>query len=233
MMTANTLEETLKGGFSGLYGEVVTQDSYRLKQIHFQPTLVFDIGANVGIFSRYARTLFPEAKIIAVEPNPSNCANFKKFTKDSNLTLLECALGKGDLFHGLTARNGSGETYLSAGLGYPLSDMNRAVLKDQGLEFSTVASFTLYELIMANWSTKDKTLIKIDCEGGENTIWEHAPSMSALRRMDYICMEIHFYALTGAEHPKVVEATHQALRSLEQTHDCELQGVHFWATKKV
>lgn len=232
-MIVDTLEQTLNGGYGGLYGEVVTEDTYRLKQVRFQPDIVFDIGANVGIFTRYARALFPKAKIVAVEPNPENCAHFRKFTDRNNIWLMEYALGKGELFHGTTARNGSGETYLSAGLGYPLEDMIEAVnRRDLGLESSTVPAMTLEEIVASRWRKGEKMLLKIDCEGAENTIWGDRKSMDILRQADYLAMEVHDYALNGTEHKKVVEATFKALASLEKTHQCERDGVHFWATKK-
>jgi len=232
-MIVDKLEDTLGGEYSGLYGEVVTEDTYRLRQLKFQPDLIFDIGANVGIFTRYARELFPKAKIVAVEPNPENCIHFRKFTQLSNIFLMEYALGSGGIvYHGTTARNGSGETYLSAGLGYPADSMEVAVETQQGLEHARVPALTLAEIVEPHWARASRRLLKIDCEGAENTIWGDGASMDILRAADYVTMEVHDYALTGAEHPKVVAATLKALGSLEKTHNCQRDGVHFWATKK-
>lgn len=231
-MIVNTLEETLGGGYSGLYGEVVTADTYRLRDVKFQPELIFDIGANVGIFTRFARSLFPKAKIISVEPNPDNCAHFRKFTDLASIVLMEYALGTGDVYHGTTACNGSGETYLSAGLGYPAASMEEAVALKAGIEHCRVPSLTLAEIASPHLTPDKKYLIKIDCEGAENTIWGDRESMDVLRKADYIAMEVHDYALTATEHPKVVAATLKALGSLKKTHHCQRDGVHFWATKK-
>lgn len=227
------LEETLNGGYHGLHGEVVEADCYRLRQLSFVPDIIFDIGANVGIFTRYARQLFPQTPIISVEPNPENCKVFRQFTNPDNITLLEMALGKGQIFHGLTAANGSGETYLSAGLGYPEEKMLAAAEGNQGMEMSFVPTITLSQLVKVYWRKGMKGLMKIDCEGAENSIWEDEREMKALAKMDYIAMEIHDYALTQEERVKVVQATHQALTSLEKTHLCSREGVHFWATRKV
>lgn len=227
------LEDSLNGGFGGLYGEVVTCDTYRLKQLKFKPDVVFDVGANVGIFSRFVRELFPEALIVSVEPDPSNCAVFRQFTKDTNTILIEKALGLGPVYHGTTARNGSGETYLSTGVGFPKQDMDAAANKKNGLEFSHVPTIMLPELVRAHSNSGQKRLLKIDCEGGENVIWEDEESISILQEMDYVTMELHFYALTGREHPMVRKLTEKALATLAETHNCERQEPHFWATKRL
>ena len=74
------LENTLNGGYNGLYGEVVTEDCYRLKTLGFVPDVIFDLGANIGVFTRYARDMFNNAKIISVEPNLDNFENLKTFS---------------------------------------------------------------------------------------------------------------------------------------------------------
>jgi len=218
------LEETLNGGYGGLYGEVVTEDCYRLRQLKFVPDVVFDIGANIGIFTRFARSLFPKAFIVAVEPHPQNIQDWKRFTPpEKRTTLLPVALGTGKVFRGTTAANGAGESYLSPGLGFSESDLA------QNHERCWAVCLTLNNIVEVMQS--EKVLIKIDCEGAENSIWEHKPSMDVLKRCDYITMELHDYAM-GTEHSKVVEVTNSALKSLEATHDCERNGVYFWATKR-
>lgn len=221
------LKDSLGGGYAGLYGEVVTEDCYRLKQMKFVPEVVFDIGGNIGIFARYAAALFPQAKIISVEPNPQNCADFKRFTDSANILLLEAALGRGSVFQGKGAANGAHESYLSSGLGYRGEELEQCTAHQQ----VPVLTFMLNEIFTPAHARK-KTLMKIDCEGAENIIWQHAPSMQVLRQIDYLVMELHMYALTARDQQEVVSVTAAALESLEATHRCEREGVYFWATKK-
>jgi FkbM family methyltransferase len=223
----NTLEETLNGGYSGLYGEVVTCDTYRLKQLKFVPDVIFDIGANVGVFSRYARTLFPKALIVALEPHPENLFYFGKFTKDTNLILVAKALGTGMIYHCSGAPNGAGESYLCSGLGF-------SILKEVShrLTATSIPSITLGHLICDYWKSGMKSLLKVDCEGAENSIWTSDISMSMLPLMDYLCMELHDYSLTGEGRSEVQFVTEASLKMLEATHTCERDGVYFWATKK-
>jgi len=229
-MSVNSLEESLKGGYNGLYGEVVTSDCYRLKSVKKQPDVIIDIGGNVGVFARYARTIFPDAVIVSVEPNPDNLAVYEKFTHDLHTMCIPAALGKGKIYHGLTACNGSGETYLSSGLGYPEKQMDAACGPD--LEVSQVSTVTLQEVLQSILFPGDTYLLKIDCEGAENCIWQDPEAMEVLRGADYLCMELHWYALSGNLSEEVKAVTLAALKTLEETHHCELDGVHFWATKR-
>lgn len=244
------LEDALNGCYNGLYGEVVDKDIYHLrdvedivsvndplyihekghkKRFNFIPDIFFDLGANVGVFTRYAHSLYPKALIISVEPNEDNAAVFKRFTpKSNNIIFLNKAIGNGVMWHHKNAVNGSGESYVSEGLGYPKDQM----AKNKNVELSSVETIMLDELINTYYRNGMRSILKLDIEGGENAIWEHKPSMDALKKIDYITGEIHFYALHGGTWQSVQDNTREALKSLEETHDCELDNVNFWATKK-
>jgi FkbM family methyltransferase len=231
MKIHNTPEET--DGYHGLYGEVVTYDIYKLKTVPFVPDIIFDFGANIGVFTRYARTLFPHALIVSVEPHPENIAHFKKFTNDPNNILIEKAIGRGKMWHNLGAVNGSGESYVSSGLGFDKEMMTNAVKNAQGIENSLVDCMMPDEIIWQYWKPGMKSIIKIDIEGGENIIYGDKPSMDMIKQMDYITMEVHWYALTGGlAYDEVRAATLKAIEELKETHVCELDNVTFWALKK-
>lgn len=233
-MIVDKIEDTLDGKYLSLFGEVNTTDCYRLKNIGFVPDIIYDLGCNVGTFTRFCRELWPDAGIVAVEPDKENYHHFIQFTDLENIDVYNKAIGIGQVYHGLTASNGSGETYLSSGLGYPSNLMEKGCAENNmGIEKSDVETIMPDELINKYWKPGRKSIVKIDIEGAENTIWTHKPSMDALRKMDYLCMEVHFYALIGGEvHDEVRRKTMEALRSFEETHDCELDNVHFWAIKK-
>lgn len=229
MNTPENIEDSLGGGYLGLVGEVVTYDCYRLTQLDFIPDVVIDLGGNVGVFARFAAELFPKAKIYSVEPHPENQAVYEKFTKNKNITLIKKAVGVGTIWHDSGAVNGSGEVYMSAGLGYPLDEMDKCKGKLDRYKIDTVMPSDLISMYV---KSGQKVLVKIDIEGSEHTIFTHEPSMKALRKCDYVCMEVHFYALHGGLVDEVKEKTLEALSSFDATHDYELDGVHFWARKK-
>lgn len=74
------------------------------------PAVVLDVGANKGQFTLLARTLFPEAPVIAFEPLPAPAARFRRlFAGDPLVRLVQAAVGPAEetrLMH-LSARQDS------------------------------------------------------------------------------------------------------------------------------
>jgi len=238
----------VNGEYDALYGEVVTYDMYLLNNvadivscndpnyvhwkghegINFKPDVVFDLGANVGIFSRYVRELWSDALIVAVEPNPNNCKVFKEHTPPSRVILIEKAIGKGVIHHGIGSANGAMEVYLSNGLGYNDSAFKK--LKDSGtFEPTSIESVMLKDL---KQYISGKTILKLDIEGNETVIFNDPESMEILKTIDYICMELHYFAYSGAEQQAVIDITDKALAELTETHDTRKDGIYFYARKR-
>lgn len=239
------LEESLKGGYNGLYGEVVTGDVYHLRDVadvvsindptfihekghprgfNFIPDVILDLGANVGIFSRYARTLFPNALIISVEPDASNCEVFRSFTNDPKIILLQKAVGKGKIFRCGVPINGAMEVYVSEGPGYSARDLKSYSATD-------IDSLMLTDL-KKYIAHGNKVLLKLDIEGNETVIFSDKSSMDLLRTFDYIAIELHYYASDGVKRDKVINQTAEVLESLNVTHNIRYDHIYFYATKK-
>jgi len=230
--------------YNGLYGEVVTNDIYHLrdvddivsindpthihvaghvKKINFVPDVVFDLGANVGIFTRYARSLFHNALIVSVEPHPSNIETFKQFTlPDENIVFIEKAIGKGKISRCPDAKNGAMEVYLSEGLGYNKEDI-------EGLKSTDVDSIMLTDL---KQYVKGKTILKLDIEGNETVIFDDPASVEMMKTFDYIVMELHYFANDGDKLRAVRKKTDKILKSFNKTHNTVKDGIYFYAVKK-
>lgn len=237
----------MDGQFSGLYGEVVTYDVYHVntvpdivsindpnyvhwkghKGLDFTPDVVLDLGANVGIFSRYARSLWKDALIVAVEPNPWNQSVFEEFTHDDKIILLKNAIGKGKMYYGKGA-NGAMEVYLSQGLGFNELAFQR--LNEAGTTVdSSVTGIMLTDL---KKYCNGKVILKLDIEGNETVIFNDPASMELMKTFEYICIELHFFASDGAQLEGVREKTEQVLESLKETHNTRYDHIYFYATKK-
>lgn len=224
----DTIEET--DGYQGLHGEVATEDIYRLRKLDFVPDVIIDLGGNIGVFAIHARSLFPDALIVSVEPNPTNAEHYRRFVKPDGVktTLIEAAIARGAVYRSTTAANRAGECYISGGLGYPSSGLANA----ENMEAVNVETVTLSQIVgLYADHGKKKFALKIDIEGNEHTIFTSPTQMEFLRLADYICMEVHFYALNSGLTNEVNEKTMAALNSLKDTHAIELDNVNFWATK--
>ncbi len=216
--------ETLNGGYPGLYGEVVTEDIYKLKELNFIPDVILDLGANIGIFSRYARQLFPNALIISVEPHPDNIKVFKKYTKDRNTKLIGKGIGEGKLYQSKKAANGSAEVYLSENSAFKESTLKSIC------NISTVKSIMLTDL-KKYIKKEDKVLCKIDIEGNETKIFNDKDSMDLLLSFEYVTIELHYFGMTPNGVRNIKKYTKNKLVSLNKTHDIKYIHPLFYATK--
>src|SRR5690606_6701996 len=61
----------------GLYREIFLDEIYRFSAACEAPFIV-DCGANIGMSVLYFKTLYPESRIVAFEPNPSAFALLEK-----------------------------------------------------------------------------------------------------------------------------------------------------------
>lgn len=238
----------MSGEYNSLYGEIVTYDIYNLRDVEnivscndpnyvhwrghsgigFVPDIVLDLGANVGIFSRYARSLWPDAKIIAVEPNEVNQSVFEEHTNDKNIILLKNAIGFGQMYHCNGAINGAHEVYLSKGLGYnqlAFDELNR-------LGVTTTSNTNPIMLTDLKKYCHGKVLLKLDIEGNETVIFNDKPSMDLMKTFEYICMELHYFASDGSQLDGVKAKTAEALEGLKETHNTRFGNIYFYATKK-
>lgn len=221
--------------YNGLYGEVVTSDCYSLKTINWIPDMIFDIGANVGTFSRFARELFPSTPIIAVEPDVDNCELFRKFTTDDNLILLEKAIGDKPVWkHGGVTN--SMHVYTSPGLGYDIEQMEEMRSDDNihgHMMETAVPTILPADLLDTYTASGQRILMKIDCEGGENAIWLHQDSIDKMKTINYLITELHWFSNSGGKQQQdVIMTTLQALIQFKETHNIILTNSLFTATRK-
>ena len=201
--------------YRGLYGEVAGTDCYGFRDLTFVPDVILDVGANVGIFSRFARELFPLAHIVAVEPDQVNCDNFIRLTPLlDNVMLLRKAIGSGQMWKSRTHRNGAMVTYLCETLGFG----REGLLDEERFELSDVEAVSFASLCAEYVPAGKRCAAKIDCEGAENALIQDADSLAALSRLEYFAIEMHYYG-DDADQGRVVRAvTEEALRRLSETH---------------
>jgi len=228
------LEDTLNGDYHGVYYDVVLKDEYGVRSIKDKEDykVVIDAGANVGCFTRYALEQFPNATIIAIEPNEENFHYLQKFTKSERVIFVNKAIGSGQLWHNVGARNGSGESYVSSGIGYHHDAMVDAV-KLGAVEFSEIETVLPAELIKQYVKPGEKFLVKMDIEGGEHAAFADPESMELMRQADYFCAELHLYALTGGiMYDEAAKSIGGAIGEFMKSHDVFLDNVIMRAKRK-
>ena len=169
------IKPTIATLYSHTVYEVVEEDAYRLDVLAQEhpschPEVIFDVGANVGVFSRYARGLFPEAEIMAFEPVPATFSMLVNNVAGENIQCNAIGLGT-DSVMSLVCD--------------PLSPMKSSLISPgvipKGREYPVNAFGKSLGNILLSATHKDTTqanarvanerayqgFLKIDCEGGE------------------------------------------------------------------
>lgn len=142
----------------------------------FDPKIIFDIGANIGVVSVILANLYPEAKIYAFEPERENYEILEKNVSSyPNVKTFEVGLGdrmcSRVLFKSDDSKNLGGFSTHIKGKGQ-VADDSITILKTS----------TLIE----RFGTPD--LIKIDCEGAEYEILNDVPE---IEKVKWIAGELH------------------------------------------
>ncbi len=160
--------------------EVFSHDEYYFETDNPTPFII-DAGAHIGLTTLYFKSLYPQAKIVAIEPNPTLFKILEKNVFENQLddvTLINGALaetaGTAELFVDSTKNK-----WWSTG-----SFIKGAWTKQQESIPIEVETWPLSEFI-----TQPVDLLKIDIEGAEQKVLE--ASIDSLSMVSQIMMEYH------------------------------------------
>lgn len=181
-------------------------DEYKFSKLGFAPDVIYDIGADCGSVTMFAHSLFPQTKIVAVEPNPWSyprlVANFKDIPQ---VIPLRAAVGRGTMYEAPWAD--------------PLHWMavsSTAPSLCNGCVESDIQGMMLDELY-ARYGGK-RYVVKMDCEGAEYEVLMHEPSRKMVFASAYFAAEFHFWGNTQDLIDMVVRDLMRFLFDLAQTH---------------
>jgi len=167
--------------FHELRREVFTTQLYYLELNNPKPTIL-DGGAHIGLSTLYFKQLFPEAKIIAVEPLAENAFFLEKNiyeNQTTNITTMHAALsrhtGSAQLHYDETDENWFSTASLHASAWNGAQKTTSRVVPTASL-----SSFLKEERF---------DLVKLDIEGAELDVL--AAAQSLLRSADNYLVEVH------------------------------------------
>ena len=150
---------------------------------YFNPKVILDIGANIGITSVYLANNFPNSKIFSFEPLRENFDILKKNTENyKNIKIFNFGLGKKD--ETLDIFLSDDDENFGGGSFYP--ETGGVCDKKVKCEIKNIQN-TLVEL-----KIKQIDLIKIDTEGAEYDILTSL-SEKQLKHVNWITGELHGY----------------------------------------
>ena len=159
------------------YIKVFVQREYELP-LKKRPAVIVDAGANVGFTAVFFANLYPEARVVAVEPEASNFALLKKNVAPyKNVTAVRAALwrenGVIDLVDPGIGNYGF-QTKEIPGAGESKRDV--------------VPSLTV-DSLMAQHGIPYIDLLKVDIEGAEKEVFENASAW--IDKIGVLAIELH------------------------------------------
>lgn len=190
----------IRGGQStdawALY-ELLARQEYALVGDLDSPHFIVDAGANIGIASVYFLHQYPEARIVAVEPDPDNFELLRRNLAPygDQVTLLQGAVW---------SRHGRLQLDFSVQQEWRIS-----VRSPEGGQPGSVEAYTMPEVIAAGGGG-NVDLLKMDIEGSESEVFgPQAPEWLPLVRNIAIelhnrqCVDTFFGALEGYQFDKL------------------------------
>lgn len=154
--------------------EIFLDAEYRIPD-PISPSTILDLGANIGVSALYFRAVYPDAVVLAVEPDPVQFQRLERNTAgDPKIRTLEAAA---------TVRSGP-VTFYQATQGW-VSALERPE-RIPATE-TTVTGLSIPE-ILARGDVERVDLIKLDIEGGEWPLLEAGAIQSAT---DLVVGELH------------------------------------------
>ena len=154
-----------------------------LAKLGFSPRRIVDGRANVGDFARLASSIFPDATVHLVEPQPACCDTLAQLAQDKRFQLHTVALGAEDGFLDLAID--------PAGVTTGAHILPDAVPPDDAV--CTQVPVARLDTLLANGiGIDDRCLLKLDLQGWELEALNGAERI--LDRIEVILIEVSFFA---------------------------------------
>lgn len=188
-----------------VFDEVFIDECYDI-ELSNVPAFVVDAGANVGMSAVYFANRYPDAQIVAVEPDPGNlCMLALNCEAYPNIKIVESAIWGKEGFLSITNPDNTGWGFIVAEVG-----------QDAPGAFPAITMNT----IMETFGQSTIGFLKMDIEGAERFVFA-AAKLEWLGRTEAMVIEVHDYEHEDCREPVVraCETAGLVLRS-EQNHVC-------------
>lgn len=161
----------------------------------FSPRTIVDAGAHIGMASILFALKYPKARIVAIEPEPSNFARLvRNVTPYKMITPIQAALWRED-----------GEVTLGPSTAHPKGAFQ---IVDNGRQ--RVRAITM-DTVMREAGIDSIDLLKMDIEGAEVEVFESCPW---IKKVQVLAIELHDRVRPGCS--SVVESAARELHCNEQ-----------------
>ena len=156
--------------------------------------LIVDCGANIGAGSRWFAGQFPNAQIVAVEPEPANAQMCRMNCSDIRVEVIEAAIGS-----------------LAGSVSLVTEGKESLAIQTMRSSTGAVPVVTINDIVAANAENCTPFLVKIDIEGFESDLF--AADTDWVDAVIVLIIEPHDYILPG---------TSRNLQRVMAEHDFDL-----------
>jgi len=170
------------------YKKVFVKKEYACR-FESPPHVIVDAGANIGLATLYFANQFPDAKIIAIEPEYENFRLLKQNTEPyKNVVALNVALWN---------ENGTINLF-DPGIGsWGFVTENATGAADHSNRFCHQVQSVTVDRLIADYGLKTIDILKIDIEGAEREVFQD--SSSWIGHVRSIMIELHEHLKPGCD----------------------------------
>jgi len=207
--------------FERLWKNIFKKEEYKIDLNNFKP-LIFDIGAHIGLATLYFKSKYPQAEIIAFEPNPQTAKIFRLNIKANHLKkvkVIEAAVWN---------KKGHKSLYVDKISKNPWTWGDSLVENIWGNKIPP-QSILVKTLRLSSFLTKPVDLLKLDVEGTEYAIIKE--SAKKLNLVKNIILEYHKTPKTNPENQlkpilKILKEANFKFTFLEKDNVILIKGNH-------
>lgn len=160
----------------------------------FQPKLIVDAGAHIGLFSILMKSRFPESRLIAIEPDEENYAMLQSNLAD----YANCTTVRAGLWHAETRLSVQDEKERGQSSFSLMEDTVRGNITGLGID-----------QLMKRYGIETIDVLKIDIEAAERFVFEKNYE-NWLRRCRMLIIELHDWMVPGSSR-NFFRAVHEVL----------------------
>lgn len=172
--------------FRWLFKEIFYEASYFFRTDNDRP-LIFDCGSNIGMSVLFFKKLYPNARIVAFEPDPITFETLRQNVTQNNLFDVE--------LHQIALSDHMGTTELFRDASPYSSNLTMSTLRKRHAGPSvTVPAGRLSEFI-----SSEIDLLKIDVEGAEHAVMRDLVNTGKLRQAKRLHLEYHHHIDTSED----------------------------------
>lgn len=166
-----------------MFKEIFIDDEYKVDSMESEPSVIFDLGSNIGLSVIYFKLKYPNSKIFAFEPDPNI---FKKLKR--NIDQFD------DIYlFNLAVSDSSGVVEFFV---YPNSSMSSSMTRRLPDQESIKVKSTTINQIMDDENINSIDLMKMDIEGEE---YKAVSAIKNINKVKNFIGEVHLDLMKESE----------------------------------